>query len=592
MKKDSLYLTEQEMKMLSLVALGKEKADLAVINTCLVNVYTGEILDNQCVSIKGRRIALVDQDISNTIGRNTKVIDGKGKTLIPGLIDGHTHTAVWFTIYEFLKHAMKGGTTTIITETMEIFPVAGYDGVIDFLKSLKDQPIKMLATAPALASISQTLSGLPPKVMQKLIDREDIVGIGESYWQAVFQSPERFLLNFETVLQKGKMVEGHSAGARGKKLSAYAAMGISSCHEPITAEETLERLRLGLYVMVREGSIRRDLASISKIKDKNINLRRLILTTDGISPTDLLNLGYMEYLVQKAIDCDFHPVTAIQMATLNVAEHFGLDHAIGGIAPGKMADMVIIPNPETIRSEYVISNGRMIAQNGKLSALPRPHHYSRESLNTVKLPNKLQADDFKIDLPKDQEHPKVRIIDMVTDLVTREIIEKISVVENEITLDNINLSKIAAIDRAKRPGKIFTGLLKGFKIKSGAVACSAAWDTSCIIVIGKNESDMAFAVNRIHQLKGGVVICDNEEILNELALPVFGIISELPVEKIADHLEKINTTLKKSGVDFSDPLLTLITLTGAAIPYLRICEEGLVNFKDGKILDLFTSISS
>lgn len=584
-------LTEQEIQDLSQTALGKKKADLVVMNTRLINVYTGEIMDNQCVSVKGRRIALVSQDVSNTIDRNTQIIDAKGKTLIPGLIDGHAHTALWFTIHEFLNHVIKGGTTTIITELMEIFPVAGYEGVIDFLNSFKRQPIKMLGTAPAMASISEAFKGCPPDVMQKLVDREDIVGLGESYWQAVFQNPDKFFHNFKTVLDKGKRLEGHSAGARGKKLSAYAAMGISSCHEPITAEETLERLRLGIYVMVREGSIRRDLEAISKIKDNHINLRRLILTTDGISPADLLAYGYMEYPVQRAIDFGFDPVTAIQMATLNVAEHFGLDHSIGGIAPGKIADMVIIPNPETITAECVISNGRIIARNGQISTPPRIHTYSQKSMDTVTLPKQLEPDDFKILVTRSkdqaQHSQKVRIIEMITDLVTRETVEELPVNNGEISIDsNKNLLKISAIDRTQNPGKKFTGFIKGFGLTSGTVACSASWDTSCIIAIGSNDADMALAVNRIHQLKGGIVICNNNKILSELALPVFGIISEMPMKDIAEHLEKINAMLEKLGVNFPNPILTLSTLTGAAIPYLRICEQGLVNLKNGETVAL------
>ncbi len=587
-KRSGPYLTAKEMESLSQVALGRKKADLAVINARLMNVYTGEILDNHCVSIKGRCIALVGPNVSSTIGKNTKIIDARGKTLIPGFIDGHTHLGLWSTVSEFLKYAMTGGTTTIITELLEVFPVAGYEGVIDFLESLKDQPIKLLATAPAMASISQTIAEISPEIIQELMEREDIIGLGESYWQAVLQAPERFLSNFETVLRNGKILEGHSAGARGDKLSAYAAMGVSSCHEPITAEETLERLRLGIYVMAREGSIRRDLKSISKIKDRDVSLRRLTLITDGVSPADLLEIGYLEYPVQKAIDYGFDPMAAVQMATLNVAEHFGLDHIIGGIAPGKMADMVIIPDPKTIRAEYVISNGKVIAQDGQLSVAPRHHCYLNESLNTVNLPIKLHAADFKIVVNTDQRLKKVRIIDMVTDLVTEEMIKELPAIDGEITCNkNENLAKIAAVDRTHEPGKLFTGLITGFGLKSGAMACSAAWDSSCIIVIGVNESDMAMAVNRIHRLKGGIVICENNEIIGELALPVFGIISELPIEDIAEHMEKIKTIIKRLGVNSSDPLLTLIALTGAAIPYLRICEVGLVNLKDGKILKLF-----
>ncbi len=203
-KELKLHLTAQEMQTLRQVALGSEKADLAVINARLVNVYTGEIQDNCGVAIKGRCIALVGPDISAALGRDTKIIDAMGKTVIPGLIEGHTHLASWTTVHEFLNQAMKGGTTTIITETMEVFPVAGYEGVMDFLESLKDQPIKLLATAPAMASISRAALGVPPDIMQQLAGREEIVGLGESYWQTVFQTPVAFLPNFEACWKKGK----------------------------------------------------------------------------------------------------------------------------------------------------------------------------------------------------------------------------------------------------------------------------------------------------------------------------------------------------------------------------------------------------
>ncbi|OGR11420.1 MAG: adenosine deaminase [Desulfobacula sp. GWF2_41_7] len=574
------------MQTLRQVALGIEKADLVIINARLINVYTGEIQENHSIAIKGRCIALVGPDISAAIGKDTKIIDAMGKTVVPGLIDGHAHLASWSTVHEFLDHAMKGGTTTIITETMEVFPVAGFEGVIDFLESLNGQPVKVFATAPAMASISRSAMGVPLDIMEQFAGRKEIIGLGESYWQTVFQAPEFFLSNFEAMLKKGKTLEGHSAGARGNKLAAYAAMGISSCHEPTSAEDALERLRLGLYVMAREGSIRRDLKSISGILDNNISLRRLVLTTDGISPSDLLNLGYLEYPVQKAIDYGFDPIAAIQAVTLNVAEHFGLDHVIGGIAPGKIADLVIIPDPQTIRAEYVISNGRVISQDGELQVSARRHRYSAKSMDTIRLPKKLAALDFKIRADNTPDAvARVRVIDMATDLVTREIIEDLPVFEGEIICPkDSGTAKISAIDRTRGSGKMFTGLIRNFGLNSGALACSAAWDTSCIIVIGRNDADMALAVNRIHDLKGGVVICDNNEIVCELALPVFGIISELPVDQIAHHLEEIKTAAKRLGVDFPDPVLSLMTLTGAAIPYLRICEEGLVNLKDGKTL--------
>ena len=294
------------------------------------------------------------------------MIDAGGQTVIPGLIDGHTHLAWLCKVDEFLKYAARGGTTTIVSETLEVFLVAGYEGLVDLLGSFQNQPVKIWSTAPATISISKAARGISKENLKKILERDDILGLGESYWQAVLQEPDWLLALFEQTRRAGKTLEGHSAGASEKKLAAYIASGISSCHEPINAAQVLDRLRLGLHVMVREGAVRKDLKEIAKIKDQGIDLRRLTLVSDGITPADLMANGYMETLVQKAIDYGFEPIHAIQMATLNVAEHFSLDHLIGGIAPGRLADFVIIPDETTIAAQTVVSNGRVIAQNGKL----------------------------------------------------------------------------------------------------------------------------------------------------------------------------------------------------------------------------------
>ena len=551
-----------------------------------MNVYTGEILDDQSVCTCGERIACMGPDVGYAIGDGTTVIDAGGATLIPGFIDGHAHVASSFTAGEFLKYAATGGTTTIVTETLEPYAVAGIAGVLDFLASLKDQPITFYATAPAMVSTSRAVMGIDPADLETLLAREEIVGLGESYWQAVLQNPHVFLPIFANTTARRKLLEGHSAGARGKKLQAYAACGVSSCHEPIKAEEVLDRLRLGIYVMIREGSIRRDLAEIARIKEMVADTRRLILTTDGISPADLMEMGYMEYLVQKAIDCGFDPVTAVQMATLNVAEHFGLDDRIGGIAPGKTADLVLIPDPQTIRAMVVVSRGRIISRDGALEVAPRKHAFAAASLDTIRIPKTVEPSDFGLPFNGDGDTAACRAIEMVTDLVTREVRLDLPVAGGEIKTDSANdLVKIAAIDRATVPGKRFTGLIKGFGMRSGAMACSAAWDTSCVIVVGADETEMARCVNRIREMRGGVVVCDAGRVAAELAMPVFGLISELPIEELVARLKTIQQAAADLGVSFPDPLLTLIALTGAAIPFLRICEEGLVNFKDGQTVD-------
>lgn len=572
---------------LTQVSMGRIPADMVVVNGSVVNVYTKEVMEGCTVTICADRIARVGPGAEHPIGPHTQVIDASGKMVIPGLIEGHTHLAGLFASSEFISHAMTGGTTSIITETLEPLCVAGVTGVIDFIESYKKQPIKIWVTVPPLVSISRAVRGIDLDDLETLLARDDVLGLGETYWQAIIQDPECYLPILHEVLKAGKLLEGHSAGASFDKLSAYAACGVTSCHEPIKAEEVIERLRMGFYVMVREGSIRRDLADIARIKDAAIDLRRVILSTDGITPKDLIEKGYMDYLLQKAIDCGFDPLDAIQMTTLNVAEHFRLDHLIGGIAPGRQADLLILPDIRTIRPTTVISQGQVIAQEGKPTVSPREHTFAPESMNTIHIESDKIADDFAIRTDIKTNTVQACVIKMVSDLVTQVSYEEMEVNDGLVLADlKRDIIKVSAVDRTVRPGKQFTGLIRGFHLKSGAMACSAAWDSSAIIVVGAMDSDMALSVNRIRALNGGVVVCNKGKVIAELALPIFGLMSTLPMQALADKTNAINRAMTEMGVPFRDPLLTLNTLTGAAIPFVRICEEGLVGLKDGQPLEL------
>lgn len=585
-------MTPNEAQRLMRVALGREPADLAVLGATLLNVYTGELQDGVDVTTAGRFIASVGAAPKGAVDSGTTVIDAKGKTVIPGLIDGHTHLSFLCRPDSFLNQIMSSGTTGIVTETLEVYSVAGLSGVFDFLDAARDQPIKVFALAPSMVSISRSARGIESSDLGRLLDRPEVIGLGESYWQAVLQNPGVYLPAMMETRRRGFCLEGHSAGAKGDKLNAYAALGVTSCHEPITAEETLERLRLGIHVMAREGGIRRDLDAIAAVKDSGADLRRLILATDSIGPAELLEKGYMEYLVQKAVDLGFDPVAAVRCASLNVAEHFHIDHLVGGIAPGRFADMVVIPDPKHVRAEWVVSSGRVIAAAGKALACARDHRFSKASRNTVKLPRPMRPEDFRIPAEGKEGTAAVRVVEMITDLVTREEHVTVPVVGGEIAADSSRgLLKIAAVDRAAQPGRRFTGLIRGFGLRSGAIACSAAWDSSDIVVIGADDADLAFAVNRICQLRGGAVVCRDGQVLAELALPIFGLISELSMDGIVESLARIGEVCTGLGVSFRDPVLSLITLTGAAIPFFRICEEGLVTLRDGKTGGLFVEPS-
>ena len=591
MKRYSLLSTEgiERTRILMDIALGRGQADMAVLNGVVLNVYTGEWIEGLPILIKGEWIVHVGPGLPQAVGPETSVIDARGKAVVPGFIEAHTHLAdCLYSPVEFLRSAMTGGTTTIVTETIEPFPIRGEEGITEFLNAFRDQPIKVFGTVPPLASTSPLCHGIPRETLERLLQREDVLGLGESYWQAVVQAPETFLPSFEETLRSGKKVEGHSAGAKGGNLSAYVTTGVSSCHEPTTAEEALERLRLGLHVMIREGSIRSDLDAAVDLVRAGIDPRRILLVTDGVRPADLHEKGYMDHVVQAAIDRGVDPGLAIRMATINPADYFGLDGFTGGIAPGRQADLLILPGKSVIRPEVVISKGRVIARNGRLLIPPRDYGFSRETLHSVHLPRTMTPEDFAIPVPGGGSRVRVRVIDQITDLVTREWIVSVPVVDGEIRTDTQrDLLKVAAVERRFVPGKTFVGIVRGFGLKTGAMACSSAWDTSDIVVVGENEADMATAVNRIHALQGGVVVCAGGKILSEIPLPIFGLMSDLPVPELAGKIREMKKQAKALGFAFEDPHKTLIPLTGAAIPFLRLSEQGLVDIKTGKFVPLF-----
>ncbi len=590
MRIQSRITNRERMYELMKVALGEEKADLAIVNGTIVNVYTGELLGGDTVLIKGDKIAYVGKNANKSIGSSTEVIDATGKTLIPGLIDGHTHVdASTYSIDEFLRYAMKGGTTTIITETAYIVFPLGYQGIIQFLRAVQNQPIKFFVTIFPMVTMSPAARehAISVDELRKLLRRKEVIGLGESAWAPVIEGDQRVLDLIAETIKAGKKVDGHSSGARDNKLQAYISSGVSSCHEPITVEEVLERLRLGLFVLVREGEIRQELSAISEIKDENIDFRRLALATDGVSPWQLITNGYLECVVQKAIDLGFNPIVAIQMVTLNVAQRFALDDFIGGIAPGKYADIVIIPDLKTIQPEYVISNGQVVAKNGKLVIQPRKHVYPESTRHSVHLPRNFEANDFAILVRSDRSRVKVRVINQITDLVTREDLIDMPVSNGRLQPDaGKDILKVAAIERTYVPGKTFTGLIRGIGLKHGAIATSTAWDSCDIIVVGANETDMARAVNRIKELDGGIVVCAGNKVLAEIAFPVAGLISTQPMETISRELHAIQQAATGLGCTSHDIRITLAVLSTTAIPYLRICEHGLFNLRLNRFVDL------
>jgi len=579
---------EQRYQLIK-VALGEAEADLAIVNGSVLNVYTGEALEGASVLIKGDKIAYVGKNVGKSIGSSTRVIDAVGKTLIPGLIDGHAHLDSMYSLSELSRYAVAGGTTTVITETSNIGSVLECEGVTAFLKSGKNQPIKIFVTVPPMVTLSPVTEehAITVNDLRRLLRRKDIIGLGEPYWGTVVGGNQRVLDLIIETINMGKKVDGHSAGASSNKLQAYISSGVSSCHEPITAEEVMERLRLGLFMFIREGEIRRDLEAIAKIRDEKIGLTGLALSTDGIAPWQLIDEGYMDFVVQKAINLGFNPVLAVQMASIHPARHFGLDHLIGGIAPGKYADIVIVPDLRTIRVECVISNGQVVFQAGRPVVRPERYKYPSSVQNSIRLARNFTADDFAITVEHNHSQVKARLIDQVTNLVTRESFVDMPISDGQLKPDpSRDIVKVAAIERSYHTGKSFVGLIRGIGLKHGAIGSSYVWDCGDIIVVGANETDMAQVVNRIKELNGGIVVCAGNKILAEIALPVAGTMSTESMETVSTRLHEIQRAAAELGCNSPDICTTLAVLPTPAIPFLRICEHGLFNLRQNQFVHL------
>lgn len=579
----------EERKELIRVALGREKASVVIRNGNLLSTYSGELLEGFSIAIKGHKIAYVGRDVEHTIGEGTEVIDASGKIVAPGFIDGHFH--LHMPLDEFVEYAIPRGTTTVFME-LDLAGCLGYEAGIAELENMKGQPIKLFGLATFYMSpppfLEQQDFALSVEDYRRLLKRDDVAALGESTWIGVLNEDNRALSSIAAALDRRKTAEGHGSGAKGSKLAAFAASGISSCHESINLSEVMEKLRLGLYVMIREGSIRRDLEAISEVKRENIDFRRLCLVTDGLSGADLLSLGHMDFIVQKAINLGFDPIKALQMVTINPAEHFGMGDVIGGIAPGRYADIVILPSLRKIECEYVVSNGKIVARNGEILVRPKNCVYPEAVLKSIRVPGTLQPEQFAVPTKSRKTTATVRVMKLVGELITQEYQASLPVINSSVFPDLAHdILKVSIIERRKNTGKVVNGFLQGFGLKSGAIACSYSWEVgSPLVVVGTNDEDMATAINRVIELQGGLVIADGGKTLAELALPIGGFVALGSIEETDQGLKKVNKVLKELGCSLPDPFLTLQTIPGAWIPFFRITLLGFVDVKNQKIVDL------
>ena len=578
---------KKDVRKLIDTALGNYPADLVIRDGVLMDVYTGRMVPHRSVAMVDEWICYVGPDAEHTIGENTRVIEAAGRVLCPGFIDAHTHLISYWNMADFLTYAIPCGVTTFFTEMENLAFVLDVRGVESFLEQLDNRPVKFYGLIPPMVSLSpssQPFQMIRDRISHLLKDPR-MAGLGESFWQgAILTRNDRVLDLMQATLAAGKSVEGHAAGAFDRKLAAYAAVGAGSCHEAISTEDVISRLELGYYAMIREGDIRRDLDIILPLKDK-IDFRRVILVTDGSNPSVLLERGYMNDLVQKAVDLGMAPMEAVRMASLNPAEHFGMADLIGGIAPGRYGDLLLLPEPGIMKPDMVISKGRIVAEKGSVCVPIHEVPYPEIFRNTVKA-KPVSMEDLAIPESLLATDGMVRTIDIQPGgLVTREGRAAPRIHDGQLKADpEKDLLKIVFMERVTGQGRKFAGFVRGWGQKKGAAATTLCWDVGGILAIGSNDADLALVINRLIAIQGGLVLMADGRLLAELPLPVMGYISELKMPEIAKRLEKFQESHAALGGAMHFAQLTMNVMTTAAIPFIRMTEEGYYRFREGDIV--------
>lgn len=562
--------------------MGDKKADLILKNCNLLSVYTREILPKIQIAIIHDRIAYVGPDASHTLGPKTTVIDVKEKYVSPGFADPHLHIDQYVLPSEFVKKALLCGVTSLFSDPIDIVSVAGYKGFQEFLKLGEDLPIRIFQVVPGGLPVDGKFSNsnsLTLSQEKSAIKHPHVLGLGEVFsWTKVTLREPKTMKSISSMLEHDCIINGHTAGASEKKLNAYVSSGILSCHEPINFDQVLERLRLGMWIMIREGSIRRDLKEIiPSVLSHGTYLNRLMFCSDGLDPLDIMNFGHIDHCVRESIKLGLKPIDAITMASKNNFDYYNMGKDLGGIAPGKLADILIFDDLKSIKPTKVFVGGKLVVSNGKIVTSIKKKSISPWFKKTVKL-KKFSKNDFLIKSKK--KDVLANTIFMQTEIITKIGSANLHSKDNQISasLDS-DIWKVAAFDRIHGTNQHSIGFLENFGADIGAFASTWSFHENDLIVIGSDDSDMAIASNHIIQNQGGLVVVKSGKILASLPLQFAGIISTDSFDKVSENFENINNTIVDSGCKFSRPHLIPLFLPFLALPSVRILSGGIVDVK-------------
>ncbi|MCX6044381.1 MAG: adenine deaminase [Chloroflexi bacterium] len=584
-------------------AMGRMPADLVIRNGQWACVQSGEIIPHTDIAVKGSRIAYVGPDASHTLGPNTQVIDATGRYLVPGLLDAHMHVeSGMVTVTEFVRAVAPRGTTGMFVDPHEIANVFGLKGVELMVSEAALQPInvwvQMPSCVPSAPGLETSGATIGPDDVSEAMTMPGIIGLGEMMnFPGVFLSDAKMHSEMAETMKAGKVIGGHYAALDlGLPFHGYVAGGPADDHEGTRVQDAVARIRQGMKAMLRLGSAWYDVATqIKAVTELGLDARHFILCTDDSHPGTLINEGHMDRVLRHAIAQGLKPITALQMMTLNTAEHFGVSRDMGQIAPGRYADIVLTSSLIDFRAELVIAAGDVIAENGLwLRQLPT-FDYPPEVKQSVHLGKVLTAADFKVAMPNPHA-PRVTVKANVIGVIenqapTKHLIFDLPVQGDEVVGDLAqDVCKVAVVERHQGTGGVQVGFVHGFGLNIPcAIASTVAHDAHQMLVVGTHAESMALAANELAKRQGGMLVVRDGQVRAVVELPIAGLMSDERAEVVAHKAESVLAEYRACGCHLHNANMQLSLLALVVIPELRISDLGLVDVTQFKRIDLLQS---
>jgi adenine deaminase len=579
----------QDLIELIEAASGLRELDLIIRDVRIVNVYTGDIQPGALGIYKGLIVSPYISDQAKT----KKIFDGNGLFALPGLIDTHVHVdSTLLTPSALAELIVPHGTTAVFADPMEIANAAGIEGVKAFVQSGDGLPyhfyIEVPSRVPSAPGLETTGGTLGPVETHELLSWETSISLGEIDPSKIIGLKPEYL---EKVLQAqavGKIVNGHTAGLSWEKLAAYACARIADDHECITYEQARERLSLGMSILVREGSTERNLeALVGGLIREGADSDHWMMCTDDKHPDDIANEGHIDHMVRKSVSMGLDPIKAIQMATINAAVHFRKEHILGSLTPGRWADLILTSDLHDLRAKFVFYKGVLVAENGRLTRDFNTPDFPGWIRQTVKITRGRQGADFRLEAG----YLKVKawVIRIFPDqIVNQGKMEILETVNGNVQAYPVkDILKLAVVERYGKNGNIGITFVNGFGLKHGALASSVSHDHHNIVIVGADEVSMATCVRAIENMQGGLVVCDGDETLAELALPIGGLLSDQRAEVVIPALKKMNEAAQSVGCNLPAPFMTLSFISLPTVPELGLTDMGLVDVDKHTIIPPF-----